>query len=215
MDSKRENIISVLGRDALLVEVGSGAETHLATTDQERGRSADHQGDDLDPSEGRWDRSTMCGRTWDRMAAGADELLPLWRDPAVAPTCRACLKILDSWFPTAETPSGVHLLAAVVAEEVTQYSSAYITGVPAEHVEATRDTVRQVLRSAGYSSNTKVIDGLVHVWSHDAYEAIDPTVISARVTSAIDRAMGTSDAPMIDEPAGPRPIAWHTWVLDV
>ena len=30
MDSSRENSISVLGRELLLVDVGGGAETHLA-----------------------------------------------------------------------------------------------------------------------------------------------------------------------------------------
>lgn len=103
MDPSRENSISVLDRDLLLVEVGGGAETHLAAEAQEGGRSAEHQGNDPAPADGRWERSTMCGRTWNRMAAGADELLPLWRDPAFAPTCRSCLRILDTWFPSADT----------------------------------------------------------------------------------------------------------------
>ena len=107
MDATDENSISVLGRDLLLVDVGSGAETHLAEVAEGPGRSARHQGNEPAPLAGRWNPSTLCGRTWNRMAAGVDELLPLWRDPAFAPTCRGCLRILDSWFPTAATPSGV------------------------------------------------------------------------------------------------------------
>lgn len=95
MESFRENSMSVLDRELLLVEVGGGAETHLAAVAPEGGRSAEHQGNDPAPADGRWERSTMCGRTWNRMAAGADELLPLWRDPAFAPTCRSCLRILE------------------------------------------------------------------------------------------------------------------------
>jgi hypothetical protein len=148
------------------------------------------------------------------MAAGADELLPLWRDPAFAPTCRSCLRILDTWFPAADTPAGVHLLAAVVAEEVIQFSSAYITSVPVEQVEAVRRAVRQALRSAGFRSNTAVIDGVVHVWSDDAYQALDPAEIGKSVTGAIERAMSGSDAPAIERPAGPGSIDWHTWVID-
>lgn len=214
MDPSSENSISVLDRELLLVEVGVGAETHLAATAEERGRSADHQGNDATPSEGRWERTTMCGRAWNRMAAGADELLPLWRDPSFAPTCRACLRILDSWFPVADTPAGVHLLAAVVAEEVIQFSSAYIVGVPVEQVEAVRRGVRQALRSAGFRSNTTVVDGVVHVWSDDAYQALDPAEIKKSVTGAIERAMGGSNDPAIERPAGPGPIDWHTWVID-
>lgn len=214
MDPSRENSISVLDRELLLVDVGVGAETHLAGVTREGGRSADPQGNSPAPADGRWERTTMCGRTWNRMAAGADELLPLWRDPAFAPTCRSCLRILDSWFPSADTPAGVHLLAAVVAEEVIRFSSAYITGVPVEQVEAVRRAVRQALRSAGFRSNTTVINGVVHVWSDDAYQALEPDEIKNSVTGAIERAMSGSDAPANERPAGPGPIDWHTWVID-
>lgn len=214
MESFRENSMSVLDRELLLVEVGGGAETHLATVAQEGGRSAEHQGNDPAPADGRWDRSTMCGRTWNRMAAGADELLPIWRDPAFAPTCRSCLRILDTWFPAADTPAGVHLLAAIVAAEVIQFSSAYITGVPVEQVEAVRGAVRKALRSAGFRSNATVVDGVVHVWSDDAYQALDPAEIKKSVTGAIERAMSGSDAPAIERPPGPGSIDWHTWVTD-
>ena len=74
------------------------------------------------------------------------------------------------------------LLAAVAAEEVTRFSSTYVTGVPVEHVEATRAAIRKVLRSNGFGSSTRVVEGVVHVWSDDAYEAIDPAEIRASVT---------------------------------
>jgi hypothetical protein len=215
MDATDENSISVLGRDLLLVDVGSGAETHLAEVAAGPGRSARHQGDEDAPPAGRWNPSTLCGRTWNRMAAGADELLPLWRDPAFAPTCRRCLRILDSWFPTADTPSGVWLLAAVVAEEVTRFSSTYVTGVPVEHVETTRAAIRKVLRSGGFRSSTRVVDGVVHVWSDDAYDAIDPAEIGASVTSALERiTSGADTASPRDPDSTPGPVDWHTWVVD-
>lgn len=117
--------------------------------------------------------------------------------------------------PSADTPVGVHLLAAVVAEEVIQFSSAYITGVPVEQVEAVRGAVRKALRSAGFRSNTTVVDGVVHVWSDDAYQALDPAEIKKSVTGAIERAMSGSDASAIERSAGPGPIDWHTWVIDI
>ena len=214
MDATDENLISVLGRDLLLVDVGGGAETHLAEVADGQGRSARHQGNEDAPLPGRWNHSTMCGRTWNRMAAGADELLPLWRDPAFAPTCRRCLRLLNSWFPTAEVPSGVWLLASVVAEEVTRFSSTYVTGVPVEHVEATRAAIRKVLRSNGFRSSTRVVDGVVHVWSDDAYDALDPSEIRTSVTSALERiATGVDAAPQRDPDATSRPVDWHTWVI--
>lgn len=210
-----ENSISVLSRDLLLVDVGSGAETHLAEVSDGPGRSAQHQGNEAEPPVGRWSHSTLCGRTWNRMAAGADELLPLWRDPAFAPTCRGCLRVLDSWFPAADAPPGVWLLAAVVSEEVTRFSSTYVTGVPVEHVEATRTAIRKVLRSDGFRSSTRVADGIVHVWSDDAYNAIDPDEIRSRVTSAIDRiAVGADAVPLRDPDSTPGPVDWHTWVIE-
>ena len=215
MDATDENSISVLGRDLLLVDVGSGTETHLAEVAEGPGRSARHQGNEPAHLAGRWNPSTLCGRTWNRMAAGADELLPLWRDPAFAPTCRRCLRILDSWFPTADTPSSVWLLAAVVAEEVTRFSSTYVTSVPVEHVEATRAAIRKALRSQGFRSSTRVVDGVVHVWSDDAYDALDSAEIRTRVTSALQLiTTGVDAVPQRDPYSTPGPVDWHTWVVD-
>ena len=215
MDPTDENSISVLGRDLLLVDVGGGAETHLAEVADGPGVPLDTRATRVPRFVGRWSDSTLCGRTWNRMAADADELLPEWRDPAFAPTCRGCLRILDSWFPRADTPSGVWLLAAVVAEEVTRFSSTYVTGVPVEHVEATRAAIRKVLRSNGLGSSTRVVEGVVHVWSDDAYEAIDPAEIRDSVTSAIERmTTGVDTAPDRDPDSTPGPIDWHTWVIE-
>lgn len=215
MDATDENSISVLGRDLLLVDVGSGTETHLAEVAEGPGRSARHQGNEPAHLAGRWNPSTLCGRTWNRMAAGADELVPLWRDPAFAPTCRRCLRILDASFPTADTPSGVWLLAAVVAEEVTKFSSTYVTGVPVEHVEATRAAIRKILRSGGFRSSTRVVDGVLHVWSDDAYDALDPAEIRTRVTSALQLITTGADAVAQRDPdSTPGPVDWHTWVVD-
>ena len=215
MDPTDENSISVLGRDLLLVDVGGGAETHLAEVADGPGVPLDTRATRVPRFVGRWSDSTLCGRTWNRMAAGADELLPEWRDPAFAPTCRGCLRILDSWFPTADTPSGVWLLAAVAAEEVTRFSSTYVTGVPVEHVEATRAAIRKVLRANGLGSSTRVVEGVVHVWSDDAYEAIDPAEIRDSVTSAIERmTTGVDTAPDRDPDSTPGPIDWHTWVIE-
>jgi hypothetical protein len=148
------------------------------------------------------------------MAAGTDDLLPLWADPAFAPTCRGCLRILDSWFPSTDAPPGIHLLAAVVAEEVTRFSSTYVTGIPVEHVEATRRAIRKALRAQGFRSNTMVVEGVVHVWSDDAFHQIDHAEMQGRVVRALQQVTPTADAPdLADDVEGPGPIAWNTWVI--
>ena len=102
-----------------------------------------------------------------------------------------------------------------MAEEVTKFSSTYVTGVPVEHVEATRVAIRKVLRSGGFRSSTRVLDGVVHVWSDDAYDALDPAEIRTRVTSAIERIVGRPDTAAPHDPEStPGPVDWHTWVID-
>lgn len=212
------NTITVLGRDLLLVEVGVGAETHLAReSDDEPGRLAVEAAEGLGSpvAEPRWQEATMCGRRWQAMAAGPDDLTSFWRSPAFAPTCRSCLRVVDSWFPVAATPAGVHLLAAVVAEQVVEFSSVYVTGIPAEHLEATRRAIRKALRSNGFRSGTHAVDGLLAVWSDDAYQAIDPAVLNTRLNSAIQRIGLAGEAgDRGDAEPPPGPIDWHTWVVD-
>src|SRR5690606_6356889 len=127
------NAISVLGRDLLLVEVGGGAETQLAgATDDSsaraaiavgrtvRSRSRDAAGarDDTALLEPRWAASTLCGRAWHEMAAGEGGMLHHWQETSLAPTCRSCLRVVDTWFPKADAPAGIELLALIVAEKV-------------------------------------------------------------------------------------------------
>ena len=103
----------------------------------------------------------------------------------------------------------------MVAEEVTKFSSTYVTGVPVEHVEATRAAIRKILRSGGFRSSTRVVDGVLHVWSDDAYDALDPAEIRTRVTSALQLITTGVDAVSQRDPdSTPGPIDWHTWVVD-
>lgn len=47
----------------------------------------------------RWDATPLCGRTWHEMAAGEGGTMYLWQDASFAPTCRSCLRVVDTWFP--------------------------------------------------------------------------------------------------------------------
>ncbi|MGH9185998.1 MAG: hypothetical protein ACRD0U_09320 [Acidimicrobiales bacterium] len=143
--------------------------------DPPRPRSAATGGDKDDTMlTRRWAASTLCGRVWAEMAAGEGGTFRRWQEVSLAPTCRSCLRIVDAWFPTTEAPAGIGLLACVVAETVEALGSAYITGVPAEHIEAVRRAARKHLRNRGFSSQTNVVNAVVHVSSDDAYQTHRP-----------------------------------------
>ena len=208
------NTVSVVGRELLLVEVGGGAEIHLALEYVDSDRTAIQidgvTGDDAT----LWEQKSLCGREWHHMAAGADDPTLLWQDAAFAPTCRACLRVLDTWLPKSTAPPGVPLLAEVVADAVVERSSTYVTGVPGEHLEATRRAIRKALRDRGFRSNTHVIDDVLAVWSDDAYNALDPDELGASAVAAIERVMSgeVSEEPV---PSPQATIAWSTWVADL
>lgn len=200
MSGEDLNSISVLGQEVLLVDVGGGAETHLASTADplsaraalaDDGSSPKHSGSvdagDEAPLVRRWSRSTLCGREWTQMAAGEGGPRRRWQEISLAPTCRSCLRVVDAWFPATETPAGVGLLAWVVAEAVEELGSAYITGVPAEHIEAVRRAARRHLRERGFRSQTSVVNSVVLVSSDDAYQAIDPALRKRWIDDAVAR----------------------------
>ncbi len=226
MPSADVNSISVLGHDLLLVEVGGGAETHLAVTDDPptaRAALADHRAPQRHASVAtsdesmfarRWSPSTLCGRAWSEMAAGEDGPFRRWQEISLAPTCRSCLRVVDGWFPATEAPVGIGLLAWVVADTVEALGSAYITGVPAEQVEPVRRAARKYLRERGFRSQTSVVNSVVLVTSDDAYQSMDPALrrrwldgAVAQVTTGAEPVDGQGDG--VEEA-----IDWHTWVVE-
>jgi hypothetical protein len=230
MLGKGVNAISALGRELLLVEVGGGAETHLAGTADEPAaraavaarrtmlsRSGDAPATGYDEAallEARWAVSTLCGRAWQEMAAGEGGVFRRWQEVSMAPTCRSCLRVVDAWFPKADAPAGIELLASVVAEKVEAFGSAYVNGVPAEHLDAVRRAVRKRLRAKGFRSQTHVANAVLHVFSQDAYAAIDPALTKSWINQAISRIeSGESDDHQTLDPARDG-VGWSTLVAD-
>lgn len=224
------NAISVLGRELLLVDVGGGTETHLAGTADEPAARAAVAARRTEPSqsgaapaagydqaallEPRWAASTLCGRAWQEMAAGEGGAFRRWQEVSLAPTCRSCLRVVDTWFPKAEAPAGIELLASVVAEKVEAFGSAYANGVPAQHLEAVRRAVRKRLRAKGFRSQTHVANAVLHVFSDDAYAAIDPALSKSWINQAIARidSGAQDDDPTLDTARDA--VDWNTWVVD-
>lgn len=224
------NSMSVLERDLLLVDVGGGAETHLAPTDDQptaRAALADGRLDPTGPESvatagydedallaRRWAPSTLCGRTWWELTPGEGGTFRRWQEVSLAPTCRSCLRVVDAWFPTTEAPTGIELLASVVAEKVEALGSAYVTGVPAEHVEATRRAARRHLRARGFRSQTHVVNAVVHVLSDDAYRAMDPALNRALIDGAMAKIDPGKPAEEDSTASAPGGVDWHTWIVD-
>lgn len=206
------NTITVAGRELLLVEVG-GSEVHVASeyVDGKIGIEVGGAPDD-DENAILWANKTLCGREWFHEAPGPDDPTLLWQDAAFVPTCRACLRVVDSWLPKSTAPAGLSLLAEVVADAVVERSSTFVTGVPGEHLEVTRRAIRKALRDRGFNSNTRVIDDVLGVWSDDAYNALDRDDLGASVRAALDRITGGE---MSEAPTPTPTIAWHTWVADL
>jgi hypothetical protein len=226
------NSMVVLGRDLLLVEVGGGAETHLAeTTTSGPGRAA-VETERLDPESARytptaagydvaalegcrWEATTLCGRTWLVMAAGESGALRRGQETSLTPTCRSCLRVMDTWFPSSDAPAGVQLLAEIIAEKVEEFGTVRVTSIPAEHVEDVRRAARKSLRAKGFRSTTHVLGDVLHVLSDDATAAIDPGVKHSWINAALS---GITIGVPRDDTALSRarePIDWRTWVIDV
>ncbi|MFQ5557336.1 MAG: hypothetical protein ACE5GB_07505, partial [Acidimicrobiales bacterium] len=214
----------------LLVDVGGGTETHLASTADDSTARAAVTARRTGPSqtgdapaagydhaallEPRWAASTLCGRAWQEMAAGEGGAFRRWQTVSLAPTCRSCLRVVDTWFPKADAPAGIELLASVVAEKVETSGSAYATGVPAEHLEAVRRAVRKHLRAKGFRSQTHVVNAVLHVFSDDAYSAVDPVLTKSWINQAISRidSGALDDEPTLD--TAREAVDWSTWVVD-
>ena len=106
------------------------------------------------------------------------------------------------------------LLSEVVAEAVVARSSTYVSGVPGEHLEATRRAIRKALRDRGFRSNTHVIDDVLAVWSDGAYQALDPDELGVSAVAAIERIM-SGEVSEANAPSPQATIAWSTWVSDL
>ena len=232
------NTLVVLGHRLLLVDVGGGFETHLceATSDStaraaldtrqalpdsladalERGGDDDRLDDRLDRLlNTEWKPTTLCGRAWDEMAAGEAGVLRRWQEIELTPTCRTCLRVVDTWFPKSGPLPGIGVLVSVIGEKVEAFGSAWVTGVPGELLDELRKGIRKHLRDKGFRSQTMVVNGLLHVMSDDALDAIDPDVRAAWIDRAVRR-MGVVE-PIDDEPIAARPqldVDWRTWVPD-
>lgn len=224
------NALSVLDRELLIVETGGGGEIHLAAvSDGDDHRAAINvlRSEPDDPPEvvpgydqsalhhERWSPKTLCGRQWVEMAAGEGGVFRQFQEVELAPTCRSCLRVVDTWFPRSEDPGGMELLASIAADKTEAYGSSRVMGVPAEHVESLRRSIRKALRGRGFRSQTHHLNGVVYVISDDA-SAADPDGALQRDREAADLVARiiAGDAPPDRSGLPPDAVVWSTWVVE-
>jgi len=155
------------------------------------------------------------------MAAGELGPIHLWSSsdmkPDLAPTCRACLRSIDRFFPPPVMDDRVRLLARLAADAVVEHGSAQITAIPGDQLPAFRSQVRQELSRRGFHSNTFVHGDRCFVVSDEAYDAIPETIRDQR-SKELAEAIPT---PFLDDSEAETPTVrdqpwrfhWDTWEI--
>lgn len=127
----------------LLVYTGGGDKVHLAP---EAGPDDDaiSIGDiehDVDPDAvALWATSTLCGRTWTRMAP--TEPTGSLDEAAHAPTCRRCLSILDKHFPERAPADGLDVVVDLAIESIVNNGTVEIYGCPGDQLDLLRQRLQ-------------------------------------------------------------------------
>ncbi len=176
------NTIAIQGRDYVLVSVGATA-AHLVAragpADPDRpivGHADAVLNPAYDPkelSDPSWSPRTLCGQEdWfmcPTEAGRAYETMWNSREEAVgAPSCRRCLGILDKQFPTPLPDDRLGWNVIRCVEELEQWGSIHIRGVPADQAELLRKAVRSEARKRGWVFVSSLGDGQLIVSCENA-----------------------------------------------
>lgn len=114
----------------------------------------------------RWSVRTLCGRRQWTMcptdAGRAYESAYNGREPAVvAPSCRSCLRILDRQFRPPPPDDRLAWNVARCIEELGNWGSFVIYGLPGDQIGLLRDRVRAEARRRGWRFQSATRDGCV------------------------------------------------------
>lgn len=175
------NIISVQGQDYILARVGAYA-THLVAkagdgapcrpiVDHDRQLNPAYEATALKSQ--TWSLRTLCGR--DQWFMAPTELgtafKSIWngQEPAeLVPTCKRCLRILDSQFATPKPHERLACNVARAVEELEQSGGFHVLGLPADQAELFRKGVRAEARKRGWSVRTTAFDGQMIGYSENS-----------------------------------------------
>lgn len=169
------NTIAIQGRDYVLAWVGAYA-AHLVAKAEVGATARTLVGDfpsELNPAyeaavllDPTWSVRTLCGRDQWFMcptdAGRAFQSIYNGREQAVAaPTCKRCLRILDNYFPEPEPDDRLAWNVARAVEELEEWGSFVVRGVPGDQTELLRKLVRAEARRRGWKFCSSVGGGVL------------------------------------------------------
>lgn len=97
-------------------------------------------------------------------------------------------------------------MTAIAVEEIHDWGSAMIVGVPGDQVEHLRASIRAARASRAQRCGTRLHNEVVHAWLEGALEPERRAVVDAEAMKVIEQiAAGESSG------SEPRLIDWRTW----
>ncbi len=180
----READLVVAGQPMLLVAT-SGSAVHLAGQ-----------------MEGRWKDTTLCGRPWYHHLSADDE------DTL---NCRSCLRTLNRDLTSTEADARIGIVAQLALDALSEFGSSAVYGVPGDQTETLRAAIRAVARRRKLRLQTTAADQRVFLVSHQAWEALDPSIRNQLLQQAAATDLFNPSPPTPTPPTPEWIINWHTW----
>jgi len=221
-ESAGPNIISVLGRDFLIAHTTTGDAAHLVPREEQSDLALaaippDTIGsvvgyDRVALAQPLWAINTICGRTWHAMSGGEAGPWNNMNPVHLTPTCRSCLRVLDSLFPPPDVNASIELVASLACDLVEQFGVAEVWLVPGDQLERLRRAIRAAVRTRlGFSCKTLRGGDALYVHCDKAY-ALHQDEHEERAAAALSNAFDLDDdAPRRTFSPPEWRIDWRTW----
>lgn len=158
-----------------------------------------------------WRQRALCGRPWSTMTPSEAGAIFEHQEPAIVPSCKACMRVLDRLFPPIAPDDRIRVLAMRVSGAVIEHGEAQVYGAPGPQIEPLRRAIRVELRHAGVRPQSLVLNDTIHVLSSPD-TPIDPEVAARQrrgVIDAVGEMLDGHSKPAIDR--SERSFTWTAW----
>jgi len=140
--------------------------------------------------------------------ADGPRFLP-WSIPVYAPDCKSCLRIVGCSLESQPTDERIPLVVDLAMQEVSQFGSSRVAGIPGDQAEVLRAAFSAALRRTGLRGRTYLLETILFVVSEDAWNALSQDrkgALDAQLADTLDWLEG--DEP---NPTRRRGVDWKTW----
>jgi hypothetical protein len=152
-----------------------------------------------------WSLRTLCGRDgWSMCPTDASDAT---REPAYAPSCRRCLRLLDALFDQPEPDDRLPWNVIRCIEELEQWGCFMIDDVPLLQMTLLRDRVRAEARRRGWQFTSRASDQRLIGASENSLSPARRDIVER---DARERMSGIG-ADATDAPGQPRPSWTFRW----